>query len=180
MPRFGSKYKMFSHIIPSTELDITDLVYKGKELKHWFDFNKYWLPSCRVMVRNLSSYRQLLGNVSSVGAWPSTNVCSVWRIADFSRGGSNSIVMCATHRWASRGPRSWVATSHSADLKIQCVKFYLILILVKSEHSAYKNNKSANSQYNSSFIPKKLCIYKNIEYKRGIQNVLKKFYQLDI
>lgn len=29
MPRFGSKYKMFSHIIPSTELDITDLVYKA-------------------------------------------------------------------------------------------------------------------------------------------------------
>ncbi|XP_072308063.1 ubiquitin carboxyl-terminal hydrolase CYLD [Eucyclogobius newberryi] len=27
MPRFGSKYKMFSHIIPSVELDITDLLY---------------------------------------------------------------------------------------------------------------------------------------------------------
>ncbi|XP_026203242.1 ubiquitin carboxyl-terminal hydrolase CYLD [Anabas testudineus] len=26
MPRFGNKYKMFSHIIPSTELDITDLL----------------------------------------------------------------------------------------------------------------------------------------------------------
>lgn len=31
MPRFGNKYKMFSHIIPSTELDITDLLYKGKD-----------------------------------------------------------------------------------------------------------------------------------------------------
>ncbi|XP_068599086.1 ubiquitin carboxyl-terminal hydrolase CYLD [Brachionichthys hirsutus] len=27
MPRFGNKYKMFSHIIPSTELDITDLLF---------------------------------------------------------------------------------------------------------------------------------------------------------
>ncbi|KAK2862522.1 hypothetical protein Q5P01_002055 [Channa striata] len=27
MPRFGNKYKMFPHIIPSTELDITDLLY---------------------------------------------------------------------------------------------------------------------------------------------------------
>lgn len=31
MPRFGNKYKMFSHIIPSTELDITDLLYGSKE-----------------------------------------------------------------------------------------------------------------------------------------------------
>lgn len=30
MPRFGNKYKMFSHIIPSTELDITDLLYNCK------------------------------------------------------------------------------------------------------------------------------------------------------
>lgn len=37
MPRFGSKYKMFSHIIPSTELDITDLVYKGKDWTHWLE-----------------------------------------------------------------------------------------------------------------------------------------------
>ncbi|XP_029358188.1 ubiquitin carboxyl-terminal hydrolase CYLD isoform X2 [Echeneis naucrates] len=29
MPRFGNKYKMFSHIIPSTELDITDLVHNS-------------------------------------------------------------------------------------------------------------------------------------------------------
>lgn len=29
MPRFGNKYKMFSHIIPSVELDITDLLYKS-------------------------------------------------------------------------------------------------------------------------------------------------------
>ncbi|KAM6927621.1 ubiquitin carboxyl-terminal hydrolase CYLD [Xenentodon cancila] len=29
MPRFGKKYKMFSHIIPSTELDITDLLYNS-------------------------------------------------------------------------------------------------------------------------------------------------------
>lgn len=29
MPRFGNKYKMFSHIIPSTELDITDLLYNS-------------------------------------------------------------------------------------------------------------------------------------------------------
>lgn len=40
MPRFGSKYKMFSHIIPSTELDITDLVYKGKDRTHWLEFIK--------------------------------------------------------------------------------------------------------------------------------------------
>lgn len=32
MPRFGNKYKMFSHIIPSTELDITDLLYNCEEL----------------------------------------------------------------------------------------------------------------------------------------------------
>lgn len=31
MPRFGNKYKMFSHIIPSTELDITDLLYNCEE-----------------------------------------------------------------------------------------------------------------------------------------------------
>uniref|UniRef100_A0A3Q3X5S1 ubiquitinyl hydrolase 1 n=1 Tax=Mola mola TaxID=94237 RepID=A0A3Q3X5S1_MOLML len=31
MPRFGNKYKMFSHIIPSTELDITDLLYNPRE-----------------------------------------------------------------------------------------------------------------------------------------------------
>ncbi|XP_064822713.1 ubiquitin carboxyl-terminal hydrolase CYLD isoform X1 [Oncorhynchus masou masou] len=29
MPRFGKKYKMFPHIIPSTELDITDLLYNS-------------------------------------------------------------------------------------------------------------------------------------------------------
>ncbi|XP_034556475.1 ubiquitin carboxyl-terminal hydrolase CYLD [Notolabrus celidotus] len=29
MPRFGNKYKMFSHIIPSTELDITDLLFNS-------------------------------------------------------------------------------------------------------------------------------------------------------
>lgn len=29
MPRFGNKYKMFSHIIPSTELDLTDLLYSS-------------------------------------------------------------------------------------------------------------------------------------------------------
>ncbi|KAL3059165.1 hypothetical protein OYC64_011147 [Pagothenia borchgrevinki] len=29
MPRFGNKYKMFSHIIPSTELDITDLLHNS-------------------------------------------------------------------------------------------------------------------------------------------------------
>ncbi|KAM4741692.1 ubiquitin carboxyl-terminal hydrolase CYLD [Anableps anableps] len=29
MPRCGNKYKMFSHIIPSTELDITDLLYNS-------------------------------------------------------------------------------------------------------------------------------------------------------
>ncbi|XP_030586009.1 ubiquitin carboxyl-terminal hydrolase CYLD [Archocentrus centrarchus] len=29
MPRFGNKYKMFSHIIPSLELDITDLLYNS-------------------------------------------------------------------------------------------------------------------------------------------------------
>ncbi|XP_070707407.1 ubiquitin carboxyl-terminal hydrolase CYLD [Pempheris klunzingeri] len=29
MPRFGNKYKMFSHIIPSTELDLTDLLYNS-------------------------------------------------------------------------------------------------------------------------------------------------------
>ncbi|KAM4588049.1 ubiquitin carboxyl-terminal hydrolase CYLD [Odontesthes bonariensis] len=29
MPRFGNEYKMFSHIIPSTELDITDLLYNS-------------------------------------------------------------------------------------------------------------------------------------------------------
>lgn len=29
MPRFGSKYKMFSHIIPSVELDITDLLHNS-------------------------------------------------------------------------------------------------------------------------------------------------------
>lgn len=29
MPRFGNKYKMFSHIIPSTELDVTDLLYSS-------------------------------------------------------------------------------------------------------------------------------------------------------
>lgn len=40
MPRFGSKYKMFSHIIPSTELDITDLVYKGKDWAHCLEVIK--------------------------------------------------------------------------------------------------------------------------------------------
>uniref|UniRef100_A0A3B3VWT7 ubiquitinyl hydrolase 1 n=1 Tax=Poecilia latipinna TaxID=48699 RepID=A0A3B3VWT7_9TELE len=29
MPRCGSKYKMFSHIIPSTELDVTDLLFNS-------------------------------------------------------------------------------------------------------------------------------------------------------
>ncbi|KAM9860013.1 ubiquitin carboxyl-terminal hydrolase CYLD isoform 2-T2 [Aulostomus maculatus] len=29
MPRFGNKYKMFSHIMPSTELDVTDLLYNS-------------------------------------------------------------------------------------------------------------------------------------------------------
>ncbi|XP_061730841.1 ubiquitin carboxyl-terminal hydrolase CYLD isoform X2 [Nerophis ophidion] len=29
MPRFGNKYKMFSHIIPSVELDITDLLHNS-------------------------------------------------------------------------------------------------------------------------------------------------------
>lgn len=29
MPRFGKKYKMFPHIIPSTELDITDLLFNS-------------------------------------------------------------------------------------------------------------------------------------------------------
>lgn len=29
MPRCGNKYKMFSHIIPSTELDVTDLLYNS-------------------------------------------------------------------------------------------------------------------------------------------------------
>ncbi|XP_071350800.1 ubiquitin carboxyl-terminal hydrolase CYLD [Trachinotus anak] len=29
MPRFGNKYKMFSHIIPSTELDVTDLLHNS-------------------------------------------------------------------------------------------------------------------------------------------------------
>ncbi|KAL0978605.1 hypothetical protein UPYG_G00172810 [Umbra pygmaea] len=29
MPRFGKKYKMFPHIIPSTEIDITDLLYNS-------------------------------------------------------------------------------------------------------------------------------------------------------
>ncbi|XP_077460078.1 ubiquitin carboxyl-terminal hydrolase CYLD [Stigmatopora argus] len=29
MPRFGNKYKMFSHIIPSVELDVTDLLYNS-------------------------------------------------------------------------------------------------------------------------------------------------------
>ncbi|XP_067098595.1 ubiquitin carboxyl-terminal hydrolase CYLD [Osmerus mordax] len=29
MPRFGNRYKMFPHIIPSTELDITDLLYNS-------------------------------------------------------------------------------------------------------------------------------------------------------
>uniref|UniRef100_A0A3B4GU74 ubiquitinyl hydrolase 1 n=1 Tax=Pundamilia nyererei TaxID=303518 RepID=A0A3B4GU74_9CICH len=31
MPRFGNKYKMFSHIIPSLKLDITDLLYNPRE-----------------------------------------------------------------------------------------------------------------------------------------------------
>lgn len=30
MPRFGNKYKMFPYIIPSTELDITDLLHNCK------------------------------------------------------------------------------------------------------------------------------------------------------
>lgn len=29
MPRFGKKYKMFPHIIPSTQLDLTDLLYNA-------------------------------------------------------------------------------------------------------------------------------------------------------
>lgn len=150
MPRFGSKYKMFSHIIPSTELDITDLVYKGTDWTHWlelikgFIFNKRWLQRCRIIVMNLSPHWQLLGNASSAAAWLSTNVCSAWPIADCSQGGSNSIVMCATHRWASRGPCSRVKTSHSA--------WFIILIFVKSEHSAHKNNKSVNSVQLRSYL----------------------------
>lgn len=35
MPRFGNKYKMFSHIIPSTELDITDLLYNCEEQRRF-------------------------------------------------------------------------------------------------------------------------------------------------
>lgn len=38
MPRFGNKYKMFSHIIPSTELDITDLLYNCEILSLLFFF----------------------------------------------------------------------------------------------------------------------------------------------
>lgn len=30
MPRFGKTYKMFSQIIPSTELDVTDLLHNCK------------------------------------------------------------------------------------------------------------------------------------------------------
>lgn len=32
MPRFGKKFKMFDKIIPSLELDITDLLTEGKHI----------------------------------------------------------------------------------------------------------------------------------------------------
>lgn len=35
MPRCGNKYKMFSHIIPSTQLDVTDLLYSCEHFYWW-------------------------------------------------------------------------------------------------------------------------------------------------
>ena len=38
MPRFGKKYKMFPHIIPSTHLDLSDLLHNGDDRGQPFEF----------------------------------------------------------------------------------------------------------------------------------------------
>ncbi|MEQ2167555.1 hypothetical protein GOODEAATRI_005269 [Goodea atripinnis] len=47
MPRCGSNYKMFSHIIPSIELDITDLLYNCRSSLTGDDQNGYNIPEVR-------------------------------------------------------------------------------------------------------------------------------------
>lgn len=37
MPRFGKNFKMFEKIVPSLELDITDLLSEGSKLQHVTD-----------------------------------------------------------------------------------------------------------------------------------------------
>lgn len=77
---------------------------------------------CWVNSINLSSYWQLLENASSVADWLSTNVCSVWAIANCSRGESSSIAMCATHRWDTGSPSTG---QNIPELKIQFVQLDL-------------------------------------------------------
>ena len=105
MPRFGNKYKMFSHIIPSTELDITDLLYNCEELVQFAPihilawewrtiFNSVFLRCLCITYFS----QQLQENASSVDIWPSTSVFSVYQIANYSQEESNNTALPATHR----------------------------------------------------------------------------------
>nr|XP_019942059.1 PREDICTED: ubiquitin carboxyl-terminal hydrolase CYLD-like [Paralichthys olivaceus] len=61
MPRFGNKYKMFSHIIPSTELDITDLLYNSPRecfiCGHLAEYECiHCLPDCKLQPGRIKQY----------------------------------------------------------------------------------------------------------------------------
>lgn len=52
MPRCGKKFKMFSHILPTTELDITDLLYNCKALI-LNQCNAFFLEICNMLTDDL-------------------------------------------------------------------------------------------------------------------------------
>lgn len=129
MPRFGSKYKMFSHIIPSTELDITDLVYKGKEWTHWSEFTEGLIFKSAVCWGVESSSWISPPTASSSGMLHLRQPGSA-RVSAVSDGSQAAAREDQTVLWCVQrtgeppgGPHSQVKTSHSPYLKVQSVKF---------------------------------------------------------
>lgn len=92
---------MFSHIIPSTELDITDLLYNCEghvNIIHLTCEMNFLNTVFEELFVPISFSQQLQENALSVGSWQSTSVFIVYRIANFSPEESNSTAEPATDR----------------------------------------------------------------------------------
>lgn len=76
MPRFGKNFKMFEKIIPSLELDITDLLSEGtaKHMEHkWFHTNRH-------SEYNMCCVFQVLSSACCVETWRMKSAPTVLKI----------------------------------------------------------------------------------------------------
>lgn len=83
MPRFGKKFKMFEKIVPSLELDITDLLSEGSKIC------SLWLMQLRGEYDRVCVF-QGLSSVCCVETWPGRSAPTVLKIPFSARRDSNS------------------------------------------------------------------------------------------